>query len=79
VGSESRKISNILQTTQEEFNELSKIVKLDSLEQAYYFKLYLKHVGEIPKPKKGEKACLKCGAGVPIKTNYCRICGAYPC
>jgi len=79
VGSESRKISSILQATQEEFNEFSKVVKLNDLEHAYYFKLYLKNVGEIPKPKNGEKACSKCGGGVPTKANYCRICGAYPC
>ncbi len=79
AGSESRKIGGILKATQEEFNEFSKIVKLNDLEHAYYFKLYLKNMGEIPKPKEGEKACSKCGGGVPLKTNYCRICGAYPC
>jgi len=78
VGSESVKLSETLQATQEEFNELSKIVKLNSLEQVYYFKIYLKEVGEIPKPKNGEKPCLKCGGGVPVNMNYCRICGAYP-
>ncbi|MBS7655591.1 asparagine synthase [Candidatus Bathyarchaeota archaeon] len=78
VGSESIKLSEIFQATQEEFNELSKIVKLNSLEQAYYFKIYLKEVGEIPKPKNREKQCLKCGGGVPVNRNYCKICGAYP-
>jgi asparagine synthase (glutamine-hydrolysing) len=78
VGSESRRLSEVFQATREEFNELSKIIKLNSLEQAYYLKIYLKELGEIPKPKNGEKRCLKCGGGAPVNASYCRICGAYP-
>ncbi|MEM4649904.1 MAG: hypothetical protein QXP78_04485, partial [Candidatus Bathyarchaeia archaeon] len=77
AGSGSIKLSEVFQVTQEEFNELSKIIKLSSLEQAYYFKIYLKEVGEIPKPKNGEKQCLRCGGGIVITRNYCRICGEY--
>jgi asparagine synthase (glutamine-hydrolysing) len=78
AGSGSAKLSELLQATQKEFDELSKIVKLDNREQAYYFKIYLKEVGSIPKPKEGERPCPKCGGGMPLNLNYCRICGAYP-
>ncbi len=78
TGSGSTKLSEIFKVSAEEFRELSKIVNLSSQEQAYYFKIYLEVVGEIPKPKNGERACPKCGAGVPINGRYCRVCGAYP-
>lgn len=78
MGSGSTELSKMFKVTPEEFAELSKIIHLNSQEQAYYFKIYLKTVGAIPKPKEGEKACPKCGGGVPINRNYCKICGAYP-
>lgn len=78
MGSGSTKLSKIFKVTSEEFDKLSKIIRLDGQEQAYYFKIYLETVGAISKPKKGEKACPRCGGGVPVSRNYCKICGAYP-
>ncbi len=78
VGSGSIMLSQMFKVPTEEYDRLSKLVKLSSQEEAYYLKLYLEEFGSIPKPKMGEKTCPKCGAGVPANRNYCRICGAYP-
>lgn len=77
-GSGSTQLSKMFKVSPEEFAKLSKIVSLTSQEQAYYFKIYLKTIGKIPKPKEGEKVCPKCGGGVPKNSNYCRVCGVYP-
>ena len=78
AGSGSTNLSTIFRIETEEFNDLSKIVPLDSQEQAYYFKIYREMVGEIPPPIDNEKMCPRCGGGVPINKNYCKICGVYP-
>jgi len=71
-------LSKIFKVTTEEFDELSEIVRLDSQEQAYYFKIYRDVVGIVPKPREDENTCPRCGGGVPRNKNYCKICGAYP-
>jgi len=76
LGSGSIELSKMLKLPLKEFIELSKIVNLKTQEQAYYFKIYLETIGEIPKPKKGEKACPSCGGGIPLNRNYCKICGS---
>ena len=78
LGSGSARLSRIFRVAPEEFEELSRIVPLTSQEQAYYLKIFMEAFGGIPKPKKGEKACPRCGGGVPENEKYCRICGAYP-
>jgi asparagine synthase (glutamine-hydrolysing) len=78
TGSGSVELTKLFKVTPEEFSGLSKIVRLDSQEQAYYFKIYCEKVGTIPKPKADEKACPRCSGGVPSNKNYCKICGAYP-
>ncbi|HID19176.1 TPA: asparagine synthase [Candidatus Bathyarchaeota archaeon] len=78
LGSGSTELSKMFKVTSEEFAEMSKIIHLNSQEQAYYFKIYLKTVGVIPEPKEGEKACPRCGGGLPVNRNHCKICGAYP-
>ncbi|WP_287589041.1 asparagine synthase-related protein [Candidatus Borrarchaeum sp.] len=78
AGSGSTNLSTIFCIETEEFNDLSKIVPLDSQEQAYYFKIYRETVGEIPPPNDNEKICPRCGGGVAMNKNYCKICGLYP-
>ncbi|MGQ9543585.1 MAG: asparagine synthase C-terminal domain-containing protein [Candidatus Bathyarchaeia archaeon] len=53
-------------------------VKLRSREHLYYYKIYMREVGSIPKPREGEKKCHYCGAGVPVQSSHCRTCGGYP-
>ena len=78
TGSGSIELRKIFKVTSEEFDKLLKIVRLDSQEQAYYFKIYRETVGTIPKPKEDENPCPRCGGGVPRNKNYCKICGVYP-
>jgi asparagine synthase (glutamine-hydrolysing) len=78
TGSGSTNLSTIFRVEMEEFNELSKIIPLDSQEQAYYFKIYRETIGEIPPPNDDEKTCPRCGGGVSMNKNYCKICGVYP-
>jgi asparagine synthase (glutamine-hydrolysing) len=51
-------------------------IKFINKEHYYYYKIYAKVIGKIPHPKKGEKKCPCCGAGVSIKNSHCKICGS---
>lgn len=59
----------------EEFRKNSTSIKFISKEHFYYYKIYRKFVGEIPQPKKNEKVCSGCGAGIKQDSFHCRICG----
>jgi asparagine synthase (glutamine-hydrolysing) len=50
-------------------------VKFMSKEHLYYYEIYRDVVGEIPEPKKDEKACPYCGAGMNPSSFHCRVCG----
>jgi len=77
-GSGMRKLRNIISAkiTDEEFKENSYPVKFMNKEHLCYYKIYMKEIGQIPKPKKGEKTCPGCGAGMNISTFHCRVCGS---
>lgn len=61
----------------EEFERKSKehSIRFLNKEHLYYYKIYRDVVGEIPKPKDGEKMCNCCGAGMREGSFHCRICG----
>lgn len=61
----------------DEFKEARKktAVKFINKEHYYYYKIYKKVVGEIPKPSIGEKECFGCGAGMRTGAFHCKICG----
>ena len=44
-------------------------------EHFYYYRLYQDMVGEIPVPKKDEKICKRCGAGMNQVAFHCKVCG----
>jgi len=44
-------------------------------EHFYYYCIYQDVVGEIPAPKKGEKICKCCGAGLDQVAFHCKVCG----
>lgn len=44
-------------------------------EHFYYYCIYRQVVGEIPAPKKGEKICGCCGAGMDQRAFHCKVCG----
>ena len=59
----------------EEFRENSSFVKFISKDHFYYYKVYKKVLGEIPKPKENEKQCPSCKAGIKLETFHCNVCG----
>ena len=76
-GSGMSKLRDIIsdKITDEEFKENSYSVKFMSKEHLYYYKIYRKAVGEIPRVKKGEKGCPACGAGIKKDIFHCKVCG----
>ena len=61
----------------EEFEEGKRAfpVRFWSREHWYYYRIYRDVVGGIPAPGDGEKACGRCGAGMPRGALHCGICG----
>ena len=50
-------------------------VKFINKEHLYFYEIYKKVVGKIPKPADGEKACPSCGGGMKVSSFHCKICG----
>lgn len=44
-------------------------------EHLYFYEVYRKMVGEVPRPKPAEVPCPFCGAGKPPGRRHCRVCG----
>lgn len=61
----------------DEFEEKKKLYPINFLnkEHLYYYKIYRKEIGEIPKPKGTQKECPGCGAGMERTAFHCKICG----
>lgn len=78
-GSGMRKIREIISSRvcDEEFKEASDStsVKFMNKEHFYYYRIYRNVVGEITKPKHGEKACPGCGAEINPMAFHCKVCG----
>jgi asparagine synthase (glutamine-hydrolysing) len=60
-----------------EFSEKGReyTVKFRNKEHLYYYEIFRKEIGEIPSPRKGEKTCRGCGAGMENKRSHCKVCG----
>ena len=50
-------------------------VRFITKDHLYYYEIYLKEVGGIPKPDKGQKSCTGCGAGIGVSSFHCKVCG----
>ena len=50
-------------------------IKFWNKEHFYYYTVYREVVGEIPAPKKDEKICKRCGAGMNQVAFHCKVCG----
>lgn len=76
-GSGMRRLRQVIseRVPDEEFRGDFRPVKFINREHLYYYKIYRKYVGEIPKPKDGEKTCPGCGAGINMDGFHCKICG----
>jgi asparagine synthase (glutamine-hydrolysing) len=63
--------------TDEEFEEKKRAypVKFLCKEHLFFYEIYRKEVGVIPKHMEGEDTCPGCGGGVPYGKQHCKICG----
>jgi len=50
-------------------------VKFWNKEHFYYYRIYRDVVGKVPAPRKGEKICECCGAGMDQSAFHCKVCG----
>lgn len=76
-GSGMRRLRQIIsdKVSDEEFKEHALPIKFMNKEHLYYYKIYRKVLGEIPKPKGNEKKCPGCAAGIGKDSFHCRTCG----
>jgi asparagine synthase (glutamine-hydrolysing) len=78
-GSGMSKIREIItkRVSDEAFKRKTKLypIKFMNKEHLYYYEIYKREVGEIPKPENNQRACPGCGAGVKDKAFHCRVCG----
>jgi len=76
-GSGSTKLHEIINSTvtDAEFQSATREVdiKFINKEHFFYWRIYNRVVGKIPKAKSSEKSCPCCGAG--MGTYHCRTCG----
>jgi asparagine synthase (glutamine-hydrolysing) len=78
-GSGMTKLREIISSkiSDDEFEEKKKLYPINFLnkEHLYYYEIYRKEIGEIPKPKGTQKECPGCGAGMERTAFHCKICG----
>jgi len=78
-GSGMTKLREIISSkiSDDEFEEKKKLypIKFLNKEHLYYYEIYRKEIGEIPKPKDTQKECPGCGAGMERTGFHCKICG----
>ncbi|MEW6674533.1 MAG: asparagine synthase-related protein [Nitrospirota bacterium] len=63
--------------TDSEFEERKRLYPINFLnkEHLYYYEIYRKEIGDIPRPKDLQKECPGCGAGMERTAFHCKICG----
>jgi len=78
-GSGMTKLREIISSkiSDDEFEEKKKLYPINFLnkEHIYYYEIYRKEIGEIPKPKGTQKECPGCGAGMECTAFHCKVCG----
>jgi asparagine synthase (glutamine-hydrolysing) len=79
VGSGMTKLRQVISSkiSDYEFEEKKKLYHINFLnkEHLYYYRIYRKELGKIPKPKDGQRPCPSCGAGIGRISFHCRTCG----
>lgn len=77
VGSGMTRLRQILadKISDREFRNHSYPVKFFNKEHFYYYKVYRKVIGEVPRPKGNEKSCPGCSTGMPQTHFHCKVCG----
>ncbi|MEW6162215.1 MAG: asparagine synthase-related protein [Nitrospirota bacterium] len=78
-GSGMTKLREIISSkiSDDEFEEKKKLYPINFLdkEHLYYYEIYRKEIGEIPKSKGTQRECPGCGAGMKRTAFHCKICG----
>ncbi len=78
-GSGMTEMRNVVaaRVSDEEFEEERRKspIKFWNKEHFYYYRIYSQLAGEIPPPKRGQKTCERCGAGMDQTAFHCRVCG----
>ncbi len=66
-----------LKISDDEFEEKKKLYPINFLnkEHLYYYEIYRKEIGDIPRPKYSQKECPGCGAGMKLTAFHCKVCG----
>ncbi|MBU4463675.1 MAG: asparagine synthase-related protein [Desulfobacteraceae bacterium] len=79
TGSGMTELRNIVESkvSDEEFEKGKRDfpIRFWNKEHFYYYRIYHDVVGEIPVPKKDEKICKCCGAGLDQVAFHCKVCG----
>ncbi|MBI5573558.1 MAG: hypothetical protein HY919_03270 [Elusimicrobia bacterium] len=82
-GSGMTKLREIISSkiSDDEFEKKKKIypIKFFNKEHLYYYEIYRKEVGEIPKPKNNQKKCPGCRAEMERTAFHCNVCGYVIC
>lgn len=78
-GSGMTKLREIISSkiSDDEFEEKRKLYPINFLnkEHLYYYEIYRKEIGEIPKPNGTQRKCPGCGAAIECDAFHCKICG----
>ena len=78
-GSGMSKLREIIASriSDEEFRQKSESysVKFINKEHLYFYEVYRREVGEIPRPRNNQKRCPGCGAGMELRSSHCKVCG----
>lgn len=78
-GSGMTKLREIISSkiSDDEFEEEKRLYPINFLnkEHLYYYEIYRKEIGEIPKPRGTQKKCPGCGAEMERTAFHCKICG----
>ncbi len=78
-GSGMTKMRDIISSkvSDKEFKEAKEasLIKFINKEHYYYYQIYKDVVGDIPRPRRGEKKCPGCGGGMNAGAFHCKTCG----
>jgi asparagine synthase (glutamine-hydrolysing) len=79
VGSGMTQLRAIIESkvSDKEFAEKSRLygVNFFNKEHLYYYEIFLREVGPVPRPKNDERECPGCGTGIMKGKSHCRVCG----
>lgn len=79
VGSGMAQLRAIIELTvsDKEFAEKSRLygINIFNKDHLYYYEIFLREIGPVPRPRDDERECPGCGTGITNEKSHCRICG----